>query len=159
MMVRDFPGPVATATKIPEGYVALPGYESKDSRPWSMQVSYEQYGETGKRLVVRTTRGSLDWTPVIGTVENLRTVMANCACDVEESVPATTCVVEFDGVGVEGVRLSARRGRCGIEFSWKGQHVYVVGDEELVEPLALRTATDADFEAYVAEHLRRHRPR
>lgn len=154
--IERFPGPVAIAAHTPEGFIALPGFEDSDGRPWSVQVNYREPGDSRRRVVVRTTRGSLDWTPVIGTIENVYTVMSNCRALPARPVVEEPALVEIDGDTVPAVRVACLDGDCALAFDWQGQHVYVVGTEELVDTLRLRAGDVADFEAYDAAHRARH---
>lgn len=154
--VTRFPGPIVIAEGVPEGLVALPGFQDVDGRPWSVQVRYRDPDAARRRVVVRTTRGSLDWTPVIGTVENVYTVMVNCGARPVEPAAEESARVEVDGGTVPAVRIACRDGDCALVFDWRGQHVYVVGVGELVEGLRLRGGTVADFEAYDAAHRARY---
>ncbi|MBR7825113.1 hypothetical protein KDK95_02255 [Actinospica sp. MGRD01-02] len=157
--LAGFTGPVVVAADVPEGLIALPGFQEADGRPWSVQVRYRDPGDARRRVVVRTTRGALDWTPVIGTVENVYTVMANCEARPVEPVLEHATLVEVDDAGaVPGVRIDCRDGDCAVAFDWQGQHVYVVGVRELVDGLRLRSGAVADFEAYDAAHLARYGP-
>jgi hypothetical protein len=151
-----FPGLVAIAASVPEGLIALAGFEEKDHRPWSIQVRYRDPGDARRRVVVRTTRGSLDWTPVIGTVEDVYTVLRNCGARALEPAVEEPASVQIDGRQVPAVRVRCLDGDCALAFDWRGQHVYVVGVEDLVDGLRLRGGDAADFEAYDAAHRRRH---
>lgn len=151
-----FPGPVAIAARVPEGLVALAGHESQDGRPSSIQVRYCDLADKRRRVFVRTTRGSLDWTPVIGTIENVYTVMRNCRARPVEPAVEEPAGVEIDGRPVPAVRVRCHEGDCAFAFDWRGQHVYVVGSEELADGLRLRGADAADLEAYDAAHRARH---
>jgi hypothetical protein len=146
--VAGFPGPVVVAASVPEGLIALPGFQEADGRPWSVQVRYRDPGDARRRVVVRTTRGALDWTPGIGTVENVYTVMANCEARSLMPILEQEALVEIDGGGaVPGVRIECHDGDCAVAFDWRGQHAYVVGVRELVDGLRLRGGAVADFEA------------
>lgn len=153
-----FPGLVAIAVDVPEGFIALAGHEEKDDRPWSIQIRYRDPVDAGRRVVVRTTRGSLDWTPVIGTIENVYTVMRNCEARPVEPAVEQPAGVEIDGRTVPAVRIQCHDGDCAFAFDWRGQHVYVVGVEKLADGMRLRGGDVADFEAYDAAH-RARRPR
>ncbi|WP_034263481.1 hypothetical protein [Actinospica robiniae] len=156
--VARFPGPVAISDEVPEGLIALAGFQNSDGRPWAIQVRYRDPDDGGRRVVVRTTRGSLDWTPVIGTIENVRTVMLNCGARPIEPGFEEPVEVEIEGEAVQAVRIACLDGDCAMAFDWRGQHVYVVGTEELADALRLRSATVADFEAYDAAHRARYGP-
>lgn len=154
--IERFPGPVAIAVKVPEGMIALAGFQDSDDRPWAIQVRYRDPDAAGRRVVVRTTRGSLDWTPVIRTIENVYTVMRNCGARPVEPVVEEPASVQIDGASVPAVRIACHDGDCAWAFDWQGQHVYVVGVEELADGLPLRGGDVADFEAYDAAHRKRH---
>ena len=154
-----FPGPVAIAVNVPGGFVALAGFEQKDDRPWSIQVRYRDPDDASRRVVVRTTRGSLDWTPVIGTVENVYTVLRNCGARPVEPVVEEPASLEVDARPVPAVRVRCENGDCALALDWRGQHVYVVGVEELADGLRLRGGDAADFEAYDAAHRARYGPK
>lgn len=154
--VARFPGPVVIAAEVPAGLTALPGFQNSDGRPWSVHVRYRDPADGRRRVVVRTTRGSLDWTPVIGTIENVHTVLLNCGARPVEPGVEDAALVEIEGEAVPAVRIACRDGDCAVAFDWQGQHVYVVGAEELADPLRLRRATVADFEAYDAAHRARY---
>lgn len=154
--VARFPGPVAIAAAVPQGCVALFGLEDLDGRPWSVQVRYRDPADARRRVVVRTTRGSLDWRPVIGTVENLDTVMRNCGARPIEPVIEEPATVEIDGEVVSGVRVACHEDDCAMAFDWQGQHVYIVGVTELADSLRLRRGSVDDFAAYEAAHRARH---
>lgn len=156
--VARFPGPVAIAVGVSEGLIALPGFQDADGRPWSVQVRYRDPDVAGRRVVVRTTRGSLDWTPVIGTIENVYTVMVNCGAQPLERAAAESAQVEIDGDMVPAVRIACCDGDCALTFDWRGQHIYVVGVAELIDSLRLRGGGVADFEGYDAAHLARYGP-
>ena len=156
--VARFPGPVAIAAEVPAGLIALAGFENSDGRPWAIQVRYRDPADGGRRVVVRTTRGSLDWTPVIGTIENVHTVMLNCGARPIEPGVEEPARVEIEGEAVPAIRIACRDGDCALAFDWRGQHVYVVGIEELADPLRLRSGTVADFEAYDTAHRARYGP-
>lgn len=97
---------------------------------------------------------------MIGTVENVYTVMANCEARPIEPVVEQAAPVEVDGGGaVPGARIDCRDGDCAVAFDWRGQHVYGIGVRELVDGLRLRGGAVADFEAYDAAHLARYGPR
>jgi hypothetical protein len=151
-----FPGPVVVAASVPESLIALPGFEDADDRPWSVQVRYCDPVAAQRRVVVRTTRGSLDWTPVIETIENVYTVMVNCGARATEPVLEEPAQVVVDGESVQAVRIACSCGDCAVAFDWRGQHVYVVGAVDLVDGLRLRSGAVADFEAYEAAHLARY---
>lgn len=151
-----FPGLVAIAASVPEGFIALAGYQEKDDRPWSIQIRYCDPDDPRRRVVVRTTRGSLDWAPVIGTIENVYTVMRNCGARAVEPAVEEPASVEIDGRTVPAVRIRCQDGDCASAFDWRGQHVYVVGVETLVDGLRLRGGDVADFEAYDAAHRARY---
>ena len=156
--IERFPGPVAIAVGVPEGLIALPGFQDTDGRPWSVQVRYRDPDIARRRVVVRTTRGSLDWTPVIGTIENVYTVMVNCGAQPIEPAVEEPAQVEIDGGTMPAVRIACSDGDCALAFDWQGQHVYVVGVAELVDSLQLRSGAVADFEAYDAVHRARYGP-
>ena len=154
--IARFPGPVAIAAGVPEGLIALPGFQEVDGRPWSVQVRYRDPDDARRRVVVRTTRGSLDWTPVIGTVENVYTVMVNCGARPVEPALEEPTRVEIDSGMVPAVRIACHDGDCALAFDWRGQHVYVVGVGELVDSLRLRSGAATDFEAHEAAHRARY---
>lgn len=154
--VTRFPGPVVVADQVPAGMIALPGFEDSDGRPWSIQVSYTDPNDERRQVTVRTTRGSLDWTPVIRTVENIYTVMRNCSVRPVEPVVEEPTTAEVGGERVCAIRIACHHGRSGVAFEWRGQHVYVVGTGELIDCLKLRRGDVADFEAYAAAHLARY---
>lgn len=154
--VARFPGPVAIAAEVPAGLIALPGFENLDGRPWCVQVRYRDPADGRRRVVVRTTRGSLDWTPVIETIENVHTVMLNCGARPIEPGFEEPAPVEIGGETVPAVRIACRDGDCAVAFDWQGQHVYVVGTEELADTLRLRRGTVSDFEAYDAARRARY---
>jgi hypothetical protein len=153
-----FPGLVAIAVGVPEGFIALAGHEEKDDRPWSIQIRYCDPEDARRRVVVRTTRGSLDWTPVIGTIENVYTVMRNCEAQPVEPAVEEPASAEIDGRPVPAARIQCHDGDCALAFDWRGQHVYVVGVEDLADGLRLRGGDAADFEAYDAAHRARYGP-
>lgn len=154
--IERFPGPVAIAAEVPDGFIAPAGFEDNDGRPWSVQIRFRDPAAAGRRVVVRTTRGSLDWTPVIGTVENVHTVIANCGARPVRPVVEEATSVEIGGETVPAVRVPCLDGDCALAFDWQGQHVYVVGGGDLVNGLRMRGADVADFEAYDAAHRARH---
>lgn len=156
--IERFPGPVAIVAEVPEGLIALAGFQDSDGRPWAIQVRYRDPDVASRRVVVRTTRGSLDWTPVIGTIENVYTVLANCGARSLDTAVERPATVEIDGEPVPAVRVACRDGDCALAFDWQGQHVYVVGVEELADGLRLRAGVVADFEAYDAAHRARYGP-
>lgn len=141
---------------MPQDLVALPGFEDTDGRPWSVQVRYRDPAAARRRVVVRTTRGSLDWTPVIETIENVYTVMVDCDAQPTEPVREEPAQVLVDGEAVPAVRVACSGDDCALAFDWRGQHVYVVGTASLVDELPLRSGAVADFEAYDAAFLARY---
>jgi hypothetical protein len=153
---EGFPGPVVIARDVPEGMIALAGFEDKDGRPWSLQVRYRDPEDAARRVVVRTTRGSLDWTPVIGTIENVYTVMRNCGAEPVQPAVEEPSSLRIEGATVPAVRVECRDGDCAWAFDWEGQHVYVVGVARLADGLPLCRGEAADFGAYEAAHRRRY---
>jgi hypothetical protein len=111
---------VVIAPEVPEGWVALAGFQNTDGRPWSIQVRYRDPDHSRRRVVVRTTRGSLDWTPVIGTIENVYTVMVNCGARPVEPIVEEPASVRIDGEPVPAVRIACRDGDCALAFDWQG---------------------------------------
>lgn len=156
--VEQFPGPVVIAPEVPAGWVALAGFQNSDGHPWSIQVRYRDPDDSGRRVVVRTTRGSLDWTPVIGTIENVFTVMVNCGARPVEPVVEEPASVRINGEPVPAIRIACHGRDCALAFDWQGQHVYVVGVEDVVDGLRLCSGAVADFEAYDAAHRARYGP-
>lgn len=157
-LVEQFPGPVAIACAPPEGTMALCGGEDSDGHPWAMQVTYAATGR--ERLRVRTVRGSIDWPQTIRSVETLGTNLIDPAemaagADVRrflDSPPAAelpTSVV-IDGAPVPATRMDLPN-RSGVHVEWQGQHVFCVGEAELIDGLELRTATGPDFARIMAE--------
>lgn len=147
-LVEEFPGPVAIADARPAGTMPLCGGEDSDGHPWALQVTYAAAGRD--LLRVRTVRGSLDWTPVIRTVENIATAMGVARHGGEPAAPEVATTMTVDGLPVPGTRIDLL-GRSGVHLDWRGQHVFCVGDPHLVDALELRTGTGADFAAFTAE--------
>lgn len=156
--VEQFPGPVAIARTSPAGTIALCGGEDADGHPWSLQVTYA--ATTRDVLRVRTVRGTLDWKPVIGTVENLATNLGVYGRQRELNAPEYPITMTVDGAEVPGTRIDLPD-RSGVHLDWQGQHVYCTGDPHALDDLDLRTATSADFARFTAEFAeyvaRRHR--
>lgn len=146
--VEEFPGPVAIAEVRPAGTLPLCGGEDSDGHPWALQVTYA----TTERdvLRVRTARGSLDWTPVIRTIETLSTAMRTAVDTDEPAAPELATTMKVDGVPVPGTRIDLP-GRSGVHLDWQGQNVYCIGDPHLLDDLELRTGTGADFAGFMAE--------
>ena len=147
-LVEQFPGPVAIARVPPPGTMALCGGEDSDGHPWALQVTYAIPGR--ELLCVRTVRGMLDWTPVIRTIEDLRTAMRIFGLPGEPTAPEVPVSLTVDDVPVPGTRIDLS-GRSGVHLDWQGQHVYCLGDAQLLDGLELRTATGADFARFTAE--------
>lgn len=142
-LVEQFPGPVAIACVKPEGTIALCGAEESDGHPWAMHVTYASSGHD--RLRVRTVRGSIDWPQTIRSVETLAANMIDAAQmadshglrglgDLDEQGTPTSIVI--DGASVPGTRVD-RPNRSGVRVEWHGQHVFCVGDAQLIDGLEL----------------------
>ncbi|HEU5331679.1 MAG TPA: hypothetical protein VFU73_02920 [Actinocrinis sp.] len=143
-LVEEFPGPVAIAVVPPAGTMALCGWEDSDNHPWALHVTYATTGYNALR--VRTVRGSVDWEPVIRTVESLGTAMGAEG----RTAPKLATTVKVDGVPIPGTRIDLPR-RSGVQLDWQGQRVFSIGDRDLIDDLELRTGTSADFAGFVAE--------
>jgi hypothetical protein len=158
-LVEQFPGPVAIARVPPVDTIALCGGEDSDGHPWALQVTYSGPGQD--LLRVRTVRGTLDWTPVIRTVENLQTTMGTYSSVTgRPGAPEIPTSLTVDGVAVAGTRIDLPD-RCGVRLPWQGQDVYCVGDPHVIEALELCTGTSADFARFEAftEYIARRRTR
>lgn len=149
-LVEEFPGPVAIACASPADAIALSGHEESDGHPWALKVTYA----TAERdlLCVRTVRGAQDWVPVIRTIESLATSMGvfGRPGEASTSAPETPTTVQVDGASVAGTRIDLP-GSSGVHVEWRGQHVYCIGDPDLIDALELRTATGVDFARFTAE--------
>lgn len=156
-LVEQFPGPVAIACAPPEGTVPLCGTEESDGHPWAMHVTYASPGRD--RLRVRTVRGSIDWPQTIRSVETLAANMIDAAetagrrgprgfGELDEQGAPTSIVI--DGASVPATRID-RPNRSGVHVEWRGQHVFCVGEAQLIDALELRTATGPDFARIIAE--------
>jgi hypothetical protein len=149
-LVEEFPGPVAIACASPPDAIGLCGYEESDGHPWSLHVTYAASGRD--LLCVRTVRGTVDWEPVIRTIEDLATSMGVFSDSGEFVVPepGAPTSMKVDGAPVAGTRIDLPD-RSGVHVEWNGQHVYCTGDPDLIDALELRTATSADFARITAE--------
>lgn len=151
--VAAFPGPVVIASAVPEGTRVQWGGEDADGHPWSLHVAY--VAGSRKLLKVRTVRGTLDWTPVIETIEDFGTMMMDLGHDGEPEMPVTVTV---DGLPVTGIRVDLPD-ISGVHLNWQGQLVFCFGDRSVIDTMELRTGTPADFAefqaafaAYLAEY-------
>jgi hypothetical protein len=149
-LVEEFPGPVAIACASPADAIALCGYEKSDEHPWALQVTYA--ARERDLLCVRTVRGTVDWAPVIRTVEDLATSMGvfSRSGEAGASAPEIPTIMQIDGAAVAGTRIDLP-GRSGVHVEWRDQHVFCIGDPDLIDVLELRTATGADFARFIAE--------
>ncbi len=156
-LVEEFPGPVAIACAPPDGTITLCGSEETDGHPWAMDVTYAS--PPRDRLRVRTVRGSIDWPQTIRSVETLAGNMIDPLemADLrgpqrfdELDEPGTPTSIVIDGTPVPGTRID-RPNRSGIHVEWRGQHVFCVGEAQLVDTVELRTATGPDFARIMAE--------
>lgn len=152
--VEEFPGPVAIACTQPADTIALCGAEDSDGHPWALEVTYAAPGRD--RLQVRTVRGSIDWPQTIRSLETLAANLsvfglsgAEAPAEIPTDAEVPTSVV-IDGAPVPGTRIDLPD-RSGVRLEWQGQHVFCIGERQLIDGVELRAATGADFARIIAE--------
>jgi hypothetical protein len=155
--LRAFPGPIAAASDPFLGAHTLCGGEGEGGRGFAVNVTY--VGSDGRHLLVRTKAAPLpidpEYPPPFVTVDTLGNAFAiyrqgrgTLGTQSPVEPPRTPVSVLIDGVAVHGFRVDYPD-CAGVELDWNGQTVQCVGEAGDLRELALRTADEADFAAFV----------